>query len=84
MSIHVQVIEIVKKLSGAKTVTLEHSLQSDLAIDSLNMVTLLLELEDQFQIELKESDMNPFDLTTVESVVNLIERYVEGGYEKED
>lgn len=82
MSIHVQVIEIVKKLSGAKTVTLEHSLQSDLAIDSLNMVTLLLELEDHFQIELKESDMNPFDLTTVASVVELVKRYAEDNYEE--
>lgn len=82
MNILDQVTEMVKKLSGAESVTPELSLQNDLAIDSLNMVTLLLELEDHFQIELKESDMNPFDLTTVASVVELVKRYAEDNYEE--
>ena len=39
---------------------------------------LLMMLEENFQITLDESDMNPFDLTTVSNVVNLIEKYVDG------
>ena len=39
------------------------------------MVMLLVEIEDNFGIELDESDMNPFDLTTVESIINMVEKY---------
>lgn len=47
------------------------------------MVTLLVELEDALGIELDESDMNPFDLTTAEDVIALAERYAGEAYEKE-
>ena len=39
------------------------------------MITLLLEIEETFEIELDESDMNPFDLNTVEDAVKLVEKY---------
>jgi acyl carrier protein len=42
------------------------------------MVTLLMMIEDEFQIVLDESDMNPFDLITVEDVVKLVAKYLEG------
>ena len=48
----------------------------DLALDSLRMVMLLVTLEDTFEIELDESDMNPFALVTVQDVVELAEKYV--------
>ena len=35
-------------------------------------------IEDEFQIVLDESDMNPFDLVTVEDVVKLVTKYMEG------
>ena len=50
---------------------------SELSFDSLMMVTLLLELEECFDIELDESDMNPFALETVEQVILLMEKYAE-------
>ena len=40
------------------------------------MVTLLIELEEKFGIELDESDMNPYDLNTVQSVADLVGRYL--------
>ena len=42
------------------------------------MVTLLVMIEDTFDIVLDEADMNPFDLLTVSDVVNLIEKYIGG------
>ena len=48
------------------------------------MVTLLIMIEDTFNIILDEADMNPFDLITVEQVIKLVEKYVGGdGNEKE-
>ncbi len=75
MQIEDKVKEIVAELSGETNVSVYASLQEDLALDSLAMVTLLLEVEDVFSIELDESDMNPFDLTTVQSVINLVNKY---------
>lgn len=75
MQIEDKVKEIVAELSGEANVSVYASLQEDLALDSLAMVTLLLEVEDVFSVELDESDMNPFDLTTVQSVINLVNKY---------
>lgn len=78
-----QVSELMKELTGAEEVCLTDSLQGTLSMDSLSLVTLLVELEDRFQIELKETDMNPSDLTTVSDVVNLVTKYLGEQDEKE-
>ena len=71
-----KISNILKDLSGAGTVFPESSLQNDLGLDSLGMVMLLIELENSFGIELDESDMNPFDLVDVLSVVELVDKYI--------
>ena len=76
MSITNRVLIILKKLSGLDDILIEDNLQNDLGLDSITMVTLLLEIEEEFRITLNESDMNPFDLTTVADVVVLVEKYV--------
>lgn len=76
MDIKEKVKEILFELSGEEVVDLQTELQNDLSLDSLLMVTLLMELEEAFSVELDESDMNPFDLITVQDVVNLAEKYV--------
>ncbi len=75
MMIFEKVTNILTELSGVEAVTLESKLQDDLTLDSLHMVMLLVELEDKFEIVLDESDMNPFNLVTVEDVVNLVGKY---------
>lgn len=67
---------IVSELSGTENICPEQELQSDLGLDSLQMVTLLIMLEESFQITLAESDMNPFDLINVGHVVSLVEKYI--------
>ena len=83
MEILDKVTTILSELSGIENIRLEHELQRDLALDSLKMVTLLIMLEDNFQIVLDESDMNPFDLINVHNVVDLIKKYV-GGLNNEE
>ncbi len=56
----------------------------DLGMDSLLMVMLLVTIEDTFDIELDESDMNPFSLITVQDVVNLVMKYVSNTREVSD
>lgn len=72
-----KVMEIIKKLSGAEEVCESDELQGDLHLDSLALVTLLVDIEEQFDIELKESDMNPFDLITVRDVAELVRKYTD-------
>ena len=83
MEIFDKVCVILSELSGIETICLEHELQSDLGLDSLQMVTLLMMLEENFQITLDESDMNPFDLVNVWQVVDLVEKYA-GGDDNEE
>ena len=73
---------ILSELSGEKRIKNSARLQEDLALDSLSMVTLLIEIEEQLGIELDEKDMNPFDLVTVSDAIRLAERYIGDKNEK--
>lgn len=75
MELEERVYKVLEEISGVKKISKSDNLQEDLAFDSLGMVTLLIELEDEFGIEFDESDLNPFDLKTVREVVDLIEKY---------
>ncbi len=78
MEIFNKVTAILSELSGIETICLEQELQGDLGLDSLQMITLLILLEENFHIVLDESDMNPFDLINVWHVLILVEKYVVG------
>ena len=84
MEIIDKVTIILSELSGMETICPENELQSDLGLDSLQMVTLLMMLEENFQITLDESDMNPFDLVNVWQVVDLVEKYAGGENNEEN
>ena len=76
-----KIYEILKALSGAEEIGDSDSLQGDLLLDSLAMVTLLIDIEEALHIRLDESDMNPFDLVTAGDAVRLAEKY--GGEDDE-
>ena len=79
--IKTHVIEILEDLCAEKITDTSAQLLSDLAMDSLHMVMLLVMIEEVFEIELDESDMNPFALLTVQHVIDLVAKYK---LEKED
>lgn len=83
MNIEEKVKGILSELSGEDTVKSEATLQGDLVLDSLSMVTLLIQIEETFGIELDESDMNPFELNTVSSVIELVNKYGGENYEED-
>lgn len=70
-----EVKRILSELSGEEIIENDSSLQGDLMLDSLAMVTLLINIEEAFNIELDESDMNPFDLNTVQDLITLVQKY---------
>jgi len=78
MEIFDKVTAILSELSGMENICLEQELQRDLALDSIQMVMLIIKLEESFQITFDESEMNPFDLISVCHVVDLVEKYVDG------
>lgn len=81
MNVKEKVYTILEELSCMEEVKNRDRLQEDLTLDSLSMVTLLVELEEELNIQLDESDMNPFDLITVGDVIRLAEKYVGGEHE---
>lgn len=76
MNITKKVKNILKKLSGIETIKEENNIILDLSLDSLQLITLLVEIETEFKIELDESDMNPFELNTVSDVIALVNKYI--------
>ena len=70
-----KIFEIIEDISAVQTCDASASLLEDLALDSLCMVMLLVMIEDTFSIELDESDMDPYALTTVQDVINLVTKY---------
>lgn len=72
-----KVNEILKKKSFCDEITSELKLREDLGLDSLNMVELMVEIEDKYNIEIEESDLDPAALQTVSQIYDLIEKYTE-------
>lgn len=70
-----KVFDILSELSGIDNFSETDKLQEDLGLDSLGLVTLLLSIEDAFEIILEADDMNPFELISVNDVIILAEKY---------
>lgn len=71
------VLNLLCELSGKEKVDENVSLEA-LGLDSLDMVTMLVTIEDKAGIELAPEDMNPFDLRAVQDVIALAEKYKVG------
>ncbi len=73
------VVERVKKIVvdrlgvDESEVTLEASFKDDLGADSLDVVELVMELEDEFDLEISDEDAEK--VTTVGEVVNYIKSH---------
>ena len=79
-----QVIQLLEEIGLLTISDTSMTLAEDLGFDSLKLVMLLVLIEDTFEIELDESDMNPFELLCVEDVVQLVKKYVEPTEENND
>ena len=71
-----KIIEILESLGSSKVESTSQRIKEDLGVNSLNTVMMIVMVEEAFGIELAEADLNPALFTTVEAVVELVERYV--------
>lgn len=69
--------EILKEKSFCADIKPELTLKDDLGLDSLNIVELIVELEERFDIEIDESDLDPVELQTVDQIYALVKKYTE-------
>lgn len=69
------ILEIIEDICTEKITDTAAKLLDDLSMDSLRLVMLLVMIEDTFEIELDEADMNPFALVTVQDVIDLVSKY---------
>lgn len=71
-----KVIELLEEISLSHIEHKDMTLIGDLGFDSLKLVMLLVMIEENFNVELDESDMDPYMLLTVEDVIRLVFKYV--------
>ena len=79
-----EVVTLINDICPTNVKENSNSLQNDLGMDSLGLIMLLTMIEDTFEIELDESDMNPFELKTVQDVIDLVAKYADGQKEEAD
>jgi acyl carrier protein len=75
MNVCDKVIEILHDLTSSTEISPNSLLKDDLDLDSLGMVTLLVSIEENFEIELDESDMVLSNLIYVQDVVDLVTKH---------
>lgn len=75
--INKRIIDIIEDLSIMHVNDVSVSLVEDLALDSLKMVMLLIMIEEEFEIQFDETDLNPKNIITVEDVIELVLMYLE-------
>ncbi len=69
-----KIIEIIKGLKPGVEVDENTRLLDDHVIDSLAMISLVSELDDEFDVEISAKDIVPENFETVGAIQSLIER----------
>lgn len=69
-----KIIEIIKGLKPGVEVDENTRLLDDHVIDSLAMISLVSELDDEFDVEISAKDIVPENFATVSAIQSLIER----------
>ena len=72
MNIEQEVIKMVREQLCVDNVTTESSFVDDLDADSLDMVEIGMAIEDAFDIEVGDSDVNKFN--TVQDIITFVEQ----------
>ena len=70
-----QVNDVLRRYCWCDSPEREQRLKDDLGIDSLRLVEVLVALEEEFCVTLKEADLDPEAIQTVGDVYALMEKY---------
>ncbi len=77
MTVHDQILEILTAVCPDVDFEMETSLIDDEIIDSLNLITIISEFVDQFDIELNVNDLLPEHFNSLDAMVNLVTERME-------
>lgn len=69
-----RIIEIIKTIKPVANLDANTSLIKDKVIDSLSMIRLVAELEDEFDVDISAQDIIAENFETVSAIYNLMER----------
>lgn len=69
-----KIIQIIKSINPLAKVDETTKLLDEHTLDSLSMITLVSELEDEFDVEISARDIVPENFETVGAIAELIER----------
>lgn len=69
-----KIIEIINELKPGANVTETTKLLDEKILDSLAMISLIAELDDEFDVEISAQDIIPENFGTVGDIKNLIDR----------
>ena len=76
MDIFRDVEEVISETVGGDNITAEQELKTDIGLDSLSLVAVIVGLEEKFGIEFNESDLDPSKIIRVQDLVELVGKYV--------
>ena len=76
MDIFRYVEEVIIDAVGGDNVTFEQELKTDIGLDSLSLVAVIVGLEEKFGIEFDESDLDPSKIIRVQDLVDLVGKHI--------
>ena len=76
MDILKKVEEVINETVGGDSVALNQELKTDIGLDSLSLVSVIVGLEEKFGIEFNESDLDPIKIIRVKDLVELVEKTI--------
>jgi acyl carrier protein len=71
MNAEKEVIEVISKVAKGKEVTVDSNIK-DLGLDSLDVVDMLMDIEDKYNIEFENEEMTSF--VTIKDVIASVEK----------
>ena len=74
MKIIERIGKLINEINSNEEITENSDLKLDLGLDSLSLVTLIVRMEETFEIMFDDSDLDPSKITTVGALVKLVEK----------
>lgn len=74
-----QIIDILKELKPGVSIDESKKLIEDCILDSLDVMNLSIELNDEFDIEITPLDIVPENFNSVSAIARLVQRLIDEG-----
>lgn len=71
------ILNLLKKISKKKTITLKSNLIKDKILDSLDLINLVFMIEDKFKIKFNDQELNDKNFRNISSLLKLINNKIE-------